>query len=323
LVLAFMAVLPVAVVVVLPSAGAAESVALPFVQGEAVLVIQGYNGGTHQGASIYGLDLVLVSGATSGAMVLSPFEGSIGYANEPGQPNGCVSVTARDGKFNSMMCHVLLDRPFPRGERVSRGQPLGTVGAPGTLGNNGSAHVHMELQRGSGSGNDVPFGSPDGLPLEDAYLPATGARGEHAGITIVSTNSISDPPPPTPTSTPRATSTPRVVATPTPTRRGGPAPVPTPTPTQTANRCATGAAPRYVFGFADLQGQLTGSMGEAVTCEFADPKGTGDVHQVTSKGLAFWRKSTNVPTFTNGYEHWGRTAQGWVYWLGESIDPPL
>jgi predicted metalloprotease len=63
-------------------------------------------------------------------------------------------------------------------------------------------------------------------------------------------------------------------------------------------------------------------MGEPVTCEFADPNGTGDVHQETSKGLAFWRKSTNTPTFTDGNQHWAITAQGLVSWIGTSIDPP-
>lgn len=38
-----------------PAAVAAPtSVPLPFDQGEAVRIVQGYNGGTHQGASVYG-----------------------------------------------------------------------------------------------------------------------------------------------------------------------------------------------------------------------------------------------------------------------------
>jgi hypothetical protein len=43
------------------------SVPLPFDDGQSVRIIQGYSGGTHQGASAYGLDLVLASGETSGA----------------------------------------------------------------------------------------------------------------------------------------------------------------------------------------------------------------------------------------------------------------
>ena len=57
-----------------------------------------------------------------------------------------------------MLCHVLLDRPYARGEKISRGQVLGKVSAPGTVGNNGSAHVHIELHQGGRSSDPVPFG---------------------------------------------------------------------------------------------------------------------------------------------------------------------
>ena len=88
------------------------------------------------------------------------------------------------------------------------------------------------------------------------------------------------------------------------------------------DKCERGKTPQYVFGFADLSARLTTSMGAPITCEFPDPKGTGDVHQQTRRGLAFWRKSTNTPTFTNGSEHWGKAPSGWVEWSGSSIDPP-
>jgi hypothetical protein len=79
----------------------------------------------------------------------------------------------------------------------------------------------------------------------------------------------------------------------------------------------------YVFGFGDLHRFLGPIMGEALTCETADPNGTGDVHQQTTGGLAFWRRSTNTPTFTNGFDHWAHTADGWLCWTGGSIDPPV
>jgi hypothetical protein len=91
---------------------------------------------------------------------------------------------------------------------------------------------------------------------------------------------------------------------------------------QSADQCAAGQAPHYVFGFAALHDRLGEWMGSAQTCEFADPNATGDVHQRTTNGLAFWRKSTNTPTFTNGSEHWALTSRGFLYWQGSSIDPP-
>jgi hypothetical protein len=91
---------------------------------------------------------------------------------------------------------------------------------------------------------------------------------------------------------------------------------------QSNNRCPPGQLPQFVFGFADLRARIGSAMGNAETCEFADPNGTGDVHQRTNTGLAFWRKSTNTPTFTDGYNHWTLTASGLVTWTGASIDPP-
>jgi len=91
---------------------------------------------------------------------------------------------------------------------------------------------------------------------------------------------------------------------------------------QAAPHCDAGAGPGYAFGFASLKATLGATMGEAVSCEYADPNGTGDTLQDTSAGLAFWRKATNTPTFTDGWNHWGLTALGLVAWTGGSIDPP-
>lgn len=94
-----------------------------------------------------------------------------------------------------------------------------------------------------------------------------------------------------------------------------------PTTAQIAPFCAPGQAPQFVFGFKALSDELGEIMGEPLECEHAEAA-TGDAHQQTSKGLSFYRKSTNTPTFTNGWEHWALTAEGLVYWTGSSIDPP-
>jgi hypothetical protein len=91
---------------------------------------------------------------------------------------------------------------------------------------------------------------------------------------------------------------------------------------QTAPHCDAGPGPSFVFGFADLKARLGGTMGDPVSCEYADPNGTGDTLQDTSTGLAFWRKATNTPTFTDGWNHWGLTDVGLVAWTGTAIDPP-
>jgi len=89
--------------------------------------------------------------------------------------------------------------------------------------------------------------------------------------------------------------------------------------------CAPGQSPQFVFGFAVLRERVGPVMGDPTTCEYADPNGTGDVLQKTTTGLAFWRKSTNTPTFTTGVGHFALTPASpltVVYWDGPSIDPP-
>jgi hypothetical protein len=219
---------------------------------------------------------VLTNRESSGAPVLSLLDGSVAWAFPPGEQTSCMEIVASDGRFSTMLCHVMLNRAYKRGEKVNRGQQLGTVAAPGEVGNNGMAHVHLELHRASGP---VPFSPPDGLLLDGVDLPFTGETNENAGVTLRSTNALVAQP------AQDLTAPPPVVSNP-----GG-------------TRCAPGVSPRFALGFAD-------------------PNGSGDMHQLTTSGLAFWRESTNMPTFTNGSQHWGRTAAGWVEWTGTSIDPP-
>ncbi len=100
------------------------------------------------------------------------------------------------------------------------------------------------------------------------------------------------------------------------------APAPPPAKASDADRCGPGGPPQFVFGFADLKSRLGDAMGDPATCEFPDPSGSGDIHQGTTTGLAFWRKSTNTPTFTNGSDHWALTPDGLVAWTGDTVDPP-
>ena len=86
--------------------------------------------------------------------------------------------------------------------------------------------------------------------------------------------------------------------------------------------CAPGQEPEFQFGFAFLKSQLGDLMGEPLECEHANPE-NGDTLQQTTTGLSFYRKSTNTPTFTDGWNHWAWTGQGLVYWTGSSVDPPV
>ena len=90
---------------------------------------------------------------------------------------------------------------------------------------------------------------------------------------------------------------------------------------QGAPYCGPGTRPQFANGFAALKAALGPVMGEPIECEHNDGN-SGDIVQQTSTGLAFWRKSTNTPTFTDGYRHWALTTRGLVAWEGSSIDPP-
>jgi hypothetical protein len=94
-------------------------------------------------------------------------------------------------------------------------------------------------------------------------------------------------------------------------------------PTASVLASQLSAACPYRSGFADLKAQIGARMGNPSSCEYPDPKGTGDTEQTTTSGLAFWRKSTNTPTFTNGFDHWALTSNGLLYWTGDSVDPPV
>jgi len=85
--------------------------------------------------------------------------------------------------------------------------------------------------------------------------------------------------------------------------------------------CRSGESPQFTFGFAALKGEIGAAMGEPVECAHPNDA-NGDVLQRTTTGLSFWRKSTNTPTFTDGFRHWGLTPGGLAYWEGSSVDPP-
>lgn len=90
---------------------------------------------------------------------------------------------------------------------------------------------------------------------------------------------------------------------------------------QGAPYCGVGVSPAFVHGFAALKSVLGSVMGDPIECEHTNGS-NGDVLQQTTTGLAFWRKSTNMPTFTDGNRHWALTPQGLLAWEGSSIDPP-
>jgi hypothetical protein len=98
--------------------------------------------------------------------------------------------------------------------------------------------------------------------------------------------------------------------------------LPGPATAQEDNYCAPEQAPAYASGFAELKAYVGEPMGDPVTCEYADPDGTGNVLQQTTTGTALWRAGTSTSIFTAGSDHWAVMASGQVSWSGPDLDPP-
>src|SRR5919202_3441081 len=81
--------------------------------------------------------------------------------------------------------------------------------------------------------------------------------------------------------------------------------------------------PTWSARLQPLREALGSTMGNPVDCATNDPDQPGDLLQPTTTGLAFWRTSTGLASFTNGDQHWALTATGLVEWAGPSGDPPL
>ena len=94
-----------------------------------------------------------------------------------------------------------------------------------------------------------------------------------------------------------------------------------PTSAQAAPGCASGQAPLFALGFAELKQRLTTRMGNPVECEHPDPS-TGDIVQHTSTGLAYERAGGGGATFTNGWEHYALVDRDLVLWRNASPSPP-
>lgn len=163
-------------------AAAAQTLHLPYPFGTKVEIIQGYNGGTHNGVERYSLDLVRAEGGTSGSPAVAPASGTVAFAQPPAGDHGCIGVAMDDsGDFHYMLCHLLLDRAYAYGDRIQAGQVLGTVAPPGMAGNNGTSHIHLQLYTLPGQQRTpVPFAAPQGLALEGISMPADGSSNQWA-----------------------------------------------------------------------------------------------------------------------------------------------
>ena len=113
-------------------------------------IIQGYNGGTHNGSTyLYSLDLQRTDGeqATIGQTVYAPASGTVLWTS------GGLLIGMNNG-YGIALFHITLNSGISSGTVLTQGQPIGTVSGPGGTGYQVTPHVDMtlwELPNGGGT----------------------------------------------------------------------------------------------------------------------------------------------------------------------------
>lgn len=122
--------------------GGSSNIIWPFESGGSWEIIQGYNGGTHNGNTYrYSIDLAKSGGGTAGMSILSPVSGTVLWNDVS---SGGLAIDIGNG-LTLCMFHVTFDSSLSRGDSVSQGQWLGTISGPGGAGYAATPHVDMTL----------------------------------------------------------------------------------------------------------------------------------------------------------------------------------
>jgi hypothetical protein len=199
---------------------AAEGLSFPAPAGTRWAIAAGYNTATHIDGDPYAIDVVRDDGETTGALVFAPTDGTLSISTN--------CLTVRDAaRVGILLCHVFPQSGLRAGQRVVRGQLLGSVAPPGAAGNNGLAHIHIAAHfatDGRGFGNTIPLAGA--YAIEGVQLPATTEPNAYTGVLFTSTNIQQFPPAVTATATAasKVTGTPTPKATAPATQTAAPAP---------------------------------------------------------------------------------------------------
>ncbi|MGE3269341.1 MAG: L,D-transpeptidase [Chloroflexota bacterium] len=91
---------------------------------------------------------------------------------------------------------------------------------------------------------------------------------------------------------------------------------------QAAPFCAQGQAPQLGEQFSELQAWVGDRIGAPLECPHVDA-GSGDTHQQTANGLAYFQPDSQTAVFTDGWRHWALVDGRQVTWAGQSPTPPV
>ncbi len=119
-------------------------------------IIQGYNGGTHNGETyMYSLDLQRTDGeqATIGQTVYAPASGTVLWTS------GGLLIGMGNG-YGIALFHITLNSGITSGTVLTQGQVIGTISGPGGTGYQVTPHVDMTLWRLPNGGGTPRISTP-------------------------------------------------------------------------------------------------------------------------------------------------------------------
>ena len=147
-------------------------------------VVQGYNNGTHTNRSSfaqyhYSLDFAREDGETAGQLVSAPVSGTIRWID---RGSGGMLIDAGNG-YGVAFFHVTIDGGFASGQRIERGQPVGSISGPGGEGFMSIPHIDLTCwQLSDGGHNSTPFVGLNAISGQE--FPDTGGANQHMGVSV-------------------------------------------------------------------------------------------------------------------------------------------
>lgn len=140
---------------VVPTPAPAGLIAWP-IRGGTWQIIQGYNGGTHNGSTyMYSLDLQMTAGeqATIGQKIYAPASGTVLWTN------GGLLIGMGNG-YGVALFHVTLNSGITSGTVLTQGQEIGYISGPGGSGYQVTPHVDMTLWELPNGGGTPRYATP-------------------------------------------------------------------------------------------------------------------------------------------------------------------
>ena len=166
-----------------PPSGGSSGIVWPFAGGT-WSVVQGYNVGSHQNRSAfaqykYSLDFARTDGNTAGQAVYAPVSGTIRWVD---RGSGGMLIDVGNG-YGVAFFHVTVAGGLGSGQRVERGQYVGTISGPGGEGYAVTPHIDLTCWQFVDGGHvSVPFTGPNAIAGQE--FPDIGGANQYLGFEV-------------------------------------------------------------------------------------------------------------------------------------------